>query len=149
MKLTPLLLKTLCHEITAGNPLWALAVLNEYLSAADPLQRACVQRAKARLAPDIRDSELFKLLALGATYRALPLPLREQLGCKATSSKRTLPKPPSRAIPLHARQSARGHRNIERLYLRARTARMTPLKVTNSARASLALGVALVSVRRS
>lgn len=149
MKLTPFLLRTLCTEIKTGNPLWALTILNEYLSAADPIRRACVHQAQARLSPSVVGSDLFLHLSRGDTYRELPSELQAHVGGKAVRARTSLPTAPSYGKHSQERGDLRDRRTAPRLGLKNRMTRATPRKTPIILPASLALGVALVSVRKS
>ena len=149
MKLTPFLFRTLSKEITTGNPLWALAVLNEYLTANDPIRRACVHHAQARLSPAVRNSDLFVRLVRGETYIELPSELRAHVGCKETITARSVPTPSPRSTDSRARRNVTQRRPVTHARLRTKIARISEQKSSNVRPASHALGVALASVRRS
>jgi hypothetical protein len=149
MKLTTPILKSLCNELAHGNPMWALIVLNEYLSPNDPLHRACVQRAKSRLSQATQSSELAMRLFAGATYQQLPVELQRDVGPRASNKKPAAPFFTTRTQSQRASRAAMGRRNREIETRRTRPGRMAPQRRANSRPAALALGVAPVSVRRS
>lgn len=95
MKLTSPLLRDIATQMTQGNPLLGLAILNEYLSPSSPLHRAFVAKLHSRLLTDWEaPQELIRRLAQGEKRAQLPIPLQSKLGKKTTLlDRRALPSP--------------------------------------------------------
>lgn len=79
MKLTAPILKLITDQVSQGNPLWGLALANEYLSSGDPLRRAITLVAKRRLGTTSQPPLLSKLIE-GARRDELPEDLAFAIG---------------------------------------------------------------------
>lgn len=139
MKLTTPILMSLCDEITNGNPLWALTVLNEYLTPDDPIHRACVHRAKIRLRQAPQSSPLVEQLIGGATYEQLPPELQSYVGPKSSPRRRRLPSFQPRVLNRRRGRSSLNRRNLDSVRLRTRALQLTPQRAPTSRPVSLAL----------
>lgn len=82
MKLTTPILKLVTHQISCGNPLWGLAVANEYLTPSDPLHRALAFNVRRRLKTAPEHGSVFTMLAEGARRKDLPDDLAQAIGAR-------------------------------------------------------------------
>jgi hypothetical protein len=87
MKMTPTILKHITYQITHGNPLWGLAVANEYLSPGNPIHRALVLKASGRLKDSPSATSILFKLKGGARRAELSRALSSRIGTRETSEK--------------------------------------------------------------
>lgn len=76
------LLYELSYQITTGNPLWGLALLNEYPSAPAALRTGLIGALQARLGADLDSMPLVRTLLSGKRTGELSIPEREALGSR-------------------------------------------------------------------
>ena len=82
MQITQTLLTEVSFQVSDGNPLWGLALANEYLSPSEPLHIALVQRVRSRLHPRDFQQPLAKRLCAGERAKDLPQALQLLVGSR-------------------------------------------------------------------
>ena len=82
MNMTTTILREISFQLQSGNPLWGLALCNEYLTYNSLLRDAMIQRFRSRLGEHNTTTRVAKLLARGYRKGDLPGELQDAVGSR-------------------------------------------------------------------
>lgn len=99
------LLQELSYQMTDGNPLWGLSLLNAHGDVPPAIRGALLRAFKERFADAMPPSPVALALINGVRTSELSTTQRRQLGSRAI--KKTVPHPAPRSIPRTPRRASR------------------------------------------